>query len=45
VSLEAGTNVHHVIEAIFKSVASAMRAATTVDPTESGVPSTKGTLT
>jgi imidazoleglycerol-phosphate dehydratase len=45
VTLEAGTNVHHVIEAIFKSVARALRAATTVDPTESGVPSTKGTLT
>jgi imidazoleglycerol-phosphate dehydratase len=45
VSLEAGTNVHHVIEAIFKSVARALRAATMVDPTESGVPSTKGTLT
>jgi len=45
VSLDAGTNVHHVIEAIFKSVARALRAATTVDPTESGVPSTKGTLT
>jgi imidazoleglycerol-phosphate dehydratase len=45
VRLEAGTNVHHVIEAIFKSVARALRAATTVDPTESGVPSTKGTLT
>jgi len=45
VNLEAGTNVHHVIEAIFKSVARALRAAATVDPTESGVPSTKGTLT
>jgi imidazoleglycerol-phosphate dehydratase len=45
VSLEAGTNVHHVIEAIFKSVARGLRAATSVDPTESGVPSTKGTLT
>jgi imidazoleglycerol-phosphate dehydratase len=45
VRLEAGTNVHHVIEAIFKSLARALRAATTVDPTESGVPSTKGTLT
>jgi imidazoleglycerol-phosphate dehydratase len=45
VSLEAGTNVHHVTEAIFKSVARALRAATSVDPTESGVPSTKGTLT
>jgi imidazoleglycerol-phosphate dehydratase len=45
VRLETGTNVHHVIEAIFKSVARALRAATKVDPTESGVPSTKGTLT
>jgi imidazoleglycerol-phosphate dehydratase len=45
VRLEAGTNVHHVIEAIFKSLARALRTATTVDPTESGVPSTKGTLT
>lgn len=45
VSLEAGTNIHHVIEAIFKSVARALRAAATLDPTESGVPSTKGTLT
>src|SRR5271154_2908258 len=44
VTLESGTNVHHVIEAIFKSVARALLAATTVDPTETGVPSTKGTL-
>jgi imidazoleglycerol-phosphate dehydratase len=45
VKVEAGTNVHHVIEAIFKSVARALRAAVAVDPTETGVPSTKGTLT
>jgi imidazoleglycerol-phosphate dehydratase len=45
VTLEAGTNVHHVIEAIFKSFARALRAASAVDPTEFGVPSTKGTLT
>jgi imidazoleglycerol-phosphate dehydratase len=45
VRLEAGTNVHHMIEAIFKSFARALRIATAVDPTEHGVPSTKGTLT
>jgi len=44
VRVESGTNVHHVIEAIFKSFARALRAAVAVDPTESGVPSTKGTL-
>lgn len=45
VSVEAGSNVHHVVEAIFKSLARALRAAVALDPTESGVPSTKGTLT
>jgi imidazoleglycerol-phosphate dehydratase len=43
--LEAGTNAHHMIEACFKAFARALRAAVAVDPTESGVPSTKGTLT
>jgi imidazoleglycerol-phosphate dehydratase len=42
--VEAGTNVHHVIEAIFKSVARALRTAVALDPTSSWVPSTKGTL-
>jgi imidazoleglycerol-phosphate dehydratase len=42
---EAGTNVHHVIEALFKAFARALRAAVALDPTETGVPSTKGTLT
>ncbi len=45
VTVEAGTNVHHVIEAVFKAVARALRAAVSLDPTEVGVPSTKGTLT
>ena len=44
-TVEAGTNVHHMIEALFKAFARALRAATAIDPTESGVPSTKGTLT
>jgi imidazoleglycerol-phosphate dehydratase len=43
--IEAGTNAHHMIEACFKAFARAMRAAVEIDPTESGVPSTKGTLT
>ena len=45
VSLDAGTNAHHMIEAAFKAFARALRAATAIDPTEAGVPSTKGTLT
>ena len=40
-----GENAHHMIEALFKACARALRAATTLDPTETGVPSTKGTLT
>ncbi|MCW2968641.1 MAG: hypothetical protein JWM71_2413 [Solirubrobacteraceae bacterium] len=34
-----------MIEPAFKAFARALRAATDIDPTESGVPSTKGTLT
>ena len=43
--LQAGTNAHHMIEACFKAFARALRTAVAVDPSESGVPSTKGTLT
>ncbi len=43
--LQAGTNAHHMIEACFKAFARALRAAVTEDPDETGVPSTKGTLT
>ena len=43
--VESGTNAHHMIEAAFKAFARALRAATALDPTETGVPSTKGTLT
>ena len=43
--LEAGTNAHHMIEACFKAFARALRAAVEIDPAETGVPSTKGTLT
>jgi imidazoleglycerol-phosphate dehydratase len=44
VTVEAGSNAHHVIEAAFKATARALRGAVAVDPTERGVPSTKGTL-
>ena len=44
VTVEAGTNAHHVIEAIFKATARALRDAAALDPTETGVPSTKGTI-
>jgi imidazoleglycerol-phosphate dehydratase len=42
--VEAGTNVHHVIEAMFKALARALRGAAALDPAEPGVPSTKGVL-
>ncbi len=41
----AGTNAHHKIEAAFKAFARALRQAVQIDPSETGVPSTKGTLT
>jgi imidazoleglycerol-phosphate dehydratase len=44
VSVRYGSNVHHMIEACFKAFARALRVAVSVDPDESGVPSTKGTL-
>ena len=42
--IEVGTNAHHMIEALFKAFARALRTAVALDPTEPGVPSTKGTL-
>jgi imidazoleglycerol-phosphate dehydratase len=42
--IEAGSNVHHMIEAVFKAVARSLRAAVALDAGESRVPSTKGTL-
>ena len=44
-TVEAGTNAHHMIEALFKAFARALRIAVGIDPSEDGVPSTKGTLT
>lgn len=44
-TVEAGTNAHHMVEALFKAFARALRIAVSIDPDEDGVPSTKGTLT
>lgn len=44
VSVRYGANAHHMIEACFKAFARALRVAVSIDPDESGVPSTKGTL-
>jgi imidazoleglycerol-phosphate dehydratase len=42
--VESGTNAHHMIEAAFKAFARALRSAVALDASETGVPSTKGTL-
>lgn len=40
----SGRDPHHIVEAQFKGLARALRDAVAIDPRESGVPSTKGTL-
>ncbi|MGN1023924.1 MAG: imidazoleglycerol-phosphate dehydratase HisB [Lachnospiraceae bacterium] len=42
--VEAGTNAHHIIEAMFKAFAKALDEASREDPRISGVLSTKGAL-
>lgn len=44
VRLLAGTNGHHIIEAIFKAFGRALGEAVRMDPRRGGVPSTKGVL-
>lgn len=44
VQVLAGRDPHHIVEAQFKAVARALRAAVAIDPRERGVPSTKGAL-
>ncbi|HZU39057.1 MAG TPA: imidazoleglycerol-phosphate dehydratase HisB [Gemmataceae bacterium] len=39
-----GRNTHHILEAVFKATARALRQAIEPDPRMSGVPSTKGVL-
>jgi imidazoleglycerol-phosphate dehydratase len=44
IQVRSGANAHHMVEAAFKAFARALRVAVSIDPQESGVPSTKGTL-
>jgi imidazoleglycerol-phosphate dehydratase len=44
VELRYGKSPHHVVEAIFKGLARALRAAVELDPRITDVPSVKGTL-
>lgn len=42
--LHHGSNSHHIAEGCFKATARALRKAVAVDPRQTGVPSSKGTL-
>jgi len=42
--LHHGSNSHHIAEALFKSTARALREAVAIDARQTGVPSSKGTL-
>ena len=44
VELAYGRNPHHVVEAIFKGLARALRAAAEIDPRVKGLPTVKGAL-
>ncbi len=44
VDVRRGRDAHHVVEAVFKALARALREAVSTDPREKGVPSTKGVL-
>lgn len=44
IRLLAGGEVHHIFEAVFKGLARALEQAVSIDPRESGIPSTKGIL-
>ncbi len=44
VSLLSGSNQHHIMEAVVKAAARALKAAVCLDPRTTGIPSTKGKL-
>lgn len=44
IDLLRGRNAHHILEAVFKATARALRRAVEIDARVEGVPSTKGTL-
>jgi imidazoleglycerol-phosphate dehydratase len=39
-----GRSPHHVVEAVFKGLARALRVAVAIDPREQGLPTVKGAL-
>ncbi len=39
-----GSNAHHMLEASFKALGRALKAAVSIDPGRSGIPSSKGSL-
>ncbi len=45
VAVLAGKNNHHIMESVMKAVARAWRMAIALDPGQTSIPSTKGTLT
>lgn len=44
VNVRYGRNPHHILEGVFKAFGKALDQATSLDPREKGVPSTKGKL-
>jgi len=44
IEIKRGRNAHHIMEASFKALAQAMKAAVQIDDRVKGVPSTKGVL-
>lgn len=44
IGLLEGEDLHHILEAMFKSLALALKEATSIDSRISGIPSTKGSL-
>jgi imidazoleglycerol-phosphate dehydratase len=44
VELRYGRSPHHVVEAVFKGTARALRAAVEIDPRQQGLPTVKGAL-
>ena len=44
IELRYGRNPHHVVEAVFKGMARALRTAVEIDPRQDGLPTVKGSL-
>ena len=44
ITKQYGRSPHHVVEAVFKGLARALREAVAIDPRESGLPTVKGAL-